>query len=342
MSKADDIHNAILARATQPATSRPAVAPGGRPFVAEAGQRLTEGLREENQRLKSERENGQLVLRIDPKRIRATEFINRDQRSLEDSDPQFAALKASLRTDGQETPICVRRVAGDPAADYEVVYGHRRHRACLVLDTEVPGGFPVLALLDAKTIESRALVLKMYRENELRDNPSAYEKGSSFKQWLSEGLFDEQRQIAEAIGVSHVLVTKYIQVADLPEYVVRAFGDPREISLRWAQELIQAIKAKPAKVREAAQRLAEISPRPAAALVARELIASAEAEKRTSSSREQSIKVDGRVALRVQRREGRLAIKFHQLSASAQREITEEIVELAERRVRERLKGPSA
>ena len=55
--------------------------------------------------------------------------------------------------------------------------------------------------------------------------------------------------------------------------------------------------------------------------------------------RTQAIKIDGRVALRLQRRDGRLTLKFYQLDKRAQREITEEILELAERRVRERLKG---
>jgi hypothetical protein len=45
------------------------------------------------------------------------------------------------------------------------------------------------------------------------------------------------------------------------------------------------------------------------------------------------------VALRLQRRDGRLTLKFYQLDKRAQREITEEILELAERRVRERMKG---
>ena len=81
--------------------------------------------------------------------------------------------------------------------------------------------------------------------------------------------------------------------------------------------------------------------RPEAGAVARALIASAEAvkESRNSPSREQAIKIDGRVALRLQRRDGRLTLKFYQLDKRAQREITEEILELAERRVRERMKG---
>lgn len=343
MSKTDDIHKAILARAAQPAAPRPGLAVGARPYVAEAGHRLAEGLREENQRLKAERASGHLVLRLDPKRVRATMFINRDERSFLESDPKFLSLKESIRTHGQETPIRVRPVTDDPAVDYEVVFGHRRHRACLALDAEIDGGFPILALLDSKASEARELVLKMYRENEEREEQCAFDKGRSFRQWLGEGLFTEQGELARAIGVSDATVTKYLQIAELPDFVLAAFEDPREISVRWSHDLVKALKTAPGRVEETAQRLANTSPRPAAASVARALVASADAprETRNSPSREQAVKIDGRVALRLQRRDGRLTLKFYQLDKRAQREITEEILELAERRVRERLKGTS-
>jgi ParB family chromosome partitioning protein len=341
MSKTDDIHRAILAKATQAPSPRAPSLPGAKPYVAEAGQRLAEGLREENQRLKAERVAGMLVLRLDPKRVRSTQFINRHERAFLESDPKFIELKDSLRLNGQEQPIRVRPVANDPTVDFEIVSGHRRHRASLALDAEIAGGFPLLALLDGKASESRDLVLKMYRENEERADLSAYEKGAMFRQWLSSGVFAEQGQLAAAIGVSDATVTKYLQIAELPSSVVAAFSDPRDIAVRWSHDLVKALKAQPAKVEEAAQRLANTSPRPDAGAVARALIASAEAtrEGRGSPSREQAIKIDGRVALRLQRRDGRFTLKFYQLDKKAQREITEEILELAERRVRERLKG---
>jgi ParB family chromosome partitioning protein len=341
MSKTDDIHRAILAKATQAPSPRAPSLPGAKPYVAEAGQRLAEGLREENQRLKAERVAGMLVLRLDPKRVRSTQFINRHERAFLESDPKFIELKESLRLNGQEQPIRVRPVANDPMVDFEIVSGHRRHRASLALDAEVAGGFPLLALLDGKASESRDLVLKMYRENEERADLSAYEKGAMFRQWLASGVFAEQGQLATAIGVSDATVTKYLQIAELPSSVVAAFADPRDIAVRWSHDLVKALKAQPAKVEEAAQRLTNTSPRPDAGAVARALIASAEAtrESRSSPSREQAIKIDGRVALRLQRRDGRFTLKFYQLDKKAQREITEEILELAERRVRERLKG---
>src|SRR5581483_998380 len=279
MSKTDDIHKAILARATQAPSPRVPSLPGAKPYVAEAGQRLAEGLREENQRLKAERAAGMLVLRLDPKRVRATEFINRHERAFLESDPKFIELKDSLRTNGQEQPIRVRPVTGEPGVDFEIVSGHRRHRACLVLDAETEGGFPIFALADGKASESRDLVLKMYRENEERADLSAFEKGTMFRQWLAGGVFAEQGELAAAIGVSDATVTKYLQIAELPPSVIGAFGDPRDIAVRWSHDLVKALKAHPSKVEEVALRLANTSPRPDASTVARALIASGEATK---------------------------------------------------------------
>src|SRR5271167_2793583 len=112
MSKTDDIHRAILAKATQAPSPRASVLTGAKPYVAEAGQRLAEGLREENQRLKAERASGMLVLRLDPKRVRATKFVNRDERAFLESDPEFIKLKDSIFTNGQKQPIQVRALAG--------------------------------------------------------------------------------------------------------------------------------------------------------------------------------------------------------------------------------------
>lgn len=343
MSKTDDIHRAILAKAAQVPTPRVATRPGAKPYVAEAGQRLAEGLREENQRLKAERESGVLVLRLDPKRVRATEFVNRDERSFLGNDPKFIELKESLRVNGQEHPIRVRPLSGAPDADFEIVSGHRRHRACLALDAELEGGFPLLALLDGKASEARDLVLKMYRENEERSDLSAYEKGMMFRQWLSVSVFADQAELAVAIGVSDATVTKHLQIAELPPSILAAFEDPRDIAVRWSHDLVKALKTNLVKAEEIAERLINTSPRPAANAVVRALVAAGESsrESRGSASREQAVKIDGRVALRLQRRDGHLTLKFYQLDKRAQREITEELFELAERRVRERLKGES-
>lgn len=316
MSKTDDIHRAILAKAAQAPAPRPAIPSGARPYVAEAGQRLAEGLREENQRLKAERAGGLLVLRLDPKRVRATEFINRDERSFLESDVKFLELKESLRLHGQEHPIRVRQVLNDPAADFEIVSGHRRHRAALLLDAEVEGGFPLYALLDAKAAESRDLVLKMYRENEERADLSPFEKGAMFQHWMDSGLFPTQRAIGEAVGQSEPNIAKYLGLAALPDHVVQAFGDPRVIALRWISELTRASRSAGDDFKRKATELARHRPAPApdavyAALTGVLSNAAAKAPGQHGSKRDaESVKEGNKVLFELSSREGQFGIRL--------------------------------
>ena len=146
MSKRDDINKAVLGGGT-PASSPTPLRALSVPFVARIAQAGAQGLLEENQKLKAERANGRVVLELDPKRVRVGNLSNRDERGLNIKDAPFLELKNDLARSGQEFPIKVRPVEGDPACEFEVVAGHRRLKACLDLDRETPGGFRVLAIL---------------------------------------------------------------------------------------------------------------------------------------------------------------------------------------------------
>src|SRR5580658_1894745 len=120
MSKREDINKAVLGDATA-APSPAALRPLSVPFVARIAQAGAQGLLEENQKLKAERSAGRVVLELDPTRIRFSEIANRDERSLNAKDAKFRELKADLAAAGQEIPIKVRAIEGDPDHEYEVV-----------------------------------------------------------------------------------------------------------------------------------------------------------------------------------------------------------------------------
>jgi len=128
-------------------------------------------------RLEAERAEGMVVLRLDPRRIRASSFANRHRKSLEAADPQLIALKSDIQRRGQLDPIRVRPIANENGVDYEIVYGHRRHAVCLALNGETEGGFPILALLDANAADAREHVLRMHSENFARSDLTPYEYG---------------------------------------------------------------------------------------------------------------------------------------------------------------------
>jgi len=231
-------------------------------FVGRVGLQQGLGFAAENERLKAERADGMVILRLDPKSIGNTKFANRHQRGLNTDDAAFKQLKASIRAHGQDTPIRVRPAADGGSKDYEIVEGHRRHAAILQLDKETDGGFLILARLDAKAAESKNLVLKMYRENAERADLSAYETGTMFMQWLAAGLFPTQRAIGDAIGQSEQNVGKYVGIAALPDYVLQAFRDPRAIAVRWSSELTKACRNPSDEFKRKAVDLARQKPEP--------------------------------------------------------------------------------
>lgn len=190
---------------------------------------------------------------IDPKLVEPSRFANRHEVNY--TGPEFAALRAEIESAGGNVqPIKLRSVAsavgGQPR--YEVVFGHRRHRACLEL------GLPVLAVID--NLDDRALFVEMDRENRARKDLSAWEQGMMYRRALQQGLFPSNRKLAEAIGVDLSALGKALALADLPGPLVQAFASPLGLQFRWAKPLAAALQAH----REAVLlRAAELAQQPA-------------------------------------------------------------------------------
>ncbi len=84
----------------------------------------------------------------------------------EDDGDGFETLKSSIKDDGQQVPILVRRAGTE--GRFEVIYGRRRLRACRELDLKVRAN--VQDLDDASALLAKGL------ENAARRNLSFYEK----------------------------------------------------------------------------------------------------------------------------------------------------------------------
>ncbi len=194
---------------------------------------------------------------IDPSWVAPSRFANRHESNY--AGPEYLALRAEIESAGGNVqPIKVRRLAAPGAGPvgFEVVFGHRRHRACLEL------GLPVLAVVD--NLDDRALFVEMDRENRVRKDLSAWEQGMMYRRALAQGLFPSNRKLAEAIGVDLSALGKALALADLPEAVVQAFRSPLALQFRWAKPLNEALRANPdAVLRRAADYAAQASACPA-------------------------------------------------------------------------------
>lgn len=306
-------------------------------FVGRAAQHVSAGeLQQRVKELEDERNSGGVILKLDPKQVGHSELANRDERSLQLSDPSFQRLYESIKTAGQDTPIVVRPAPPGSPHQYVIVEGHRRHSVGLLLDRETEGGWWVDARISVQAQDTKVHWLRMHRENYDRENLSPYEQGRMYMSALASGLFSSQEDLAKEIQVSRVLVLKYIQLASLPAEILVAFGDPRSIALRWGQELLRAHKANEAAVVAVSVQLANSDPRPSPPDVFRSLVKAGAPPVRKAQTREEAIKIAGQVAFRITSREGKLSLRFgKKVDRKLQRELLEEIKALTEKRIKE-------
>lgn len=185
--------------------------------------------------------------KLDPKFIRSSRWANRHEASF--CTAAFAGLKNDIeKAGGNVQPILVRPLAGH-AGEFELVFGHRRHRACLEL------GIPVLASIWEGELNDSELFAAMDRENRERADLSPYEQGQMYHRALEEGLFPAQRRLAEYLGVSHTWVRKALLVAQLPPAIVECFRSPLDITHRHAEKLNAALESDSRGVLKRAEKL---------------------------------------------------------------------------------------
>jgi len=332
MSKRDDLGKGVLAdlAALRAKGSVASILPARRvdPVPNTLAQEMSAGYIQTIARLKAERESGKVVLELDPKQVRASEQANRHALSLNGKDQDLLQLKADIVQQGQLEPIRVRPAAQGGAGAYEIVYGHRRHAACLALDAERPDGWKVLALLDAGAGEMRSHVLKMYQENAARKDLSAYEQGHMFQLWLEQKIFDSQSAIAGEIKVSRQLVSKYLKVIELPDEILRAFRDPRVIALRWIDELEPAITKDRAGILARAEKLAALTPALSAEEVFQGLLNGAPLprKERAPASESDTFQIGRDTIYKLSRKGKRVAFRFgNAVPSSLAREAVEEM-----------------
>jgi len=189
----------------------------------------------ENRRLTQELkswEGATPARRLDPALVEPSRWANRHDDSF--SSPDFEELKADIASAGGNVqPIKVRPVAGTER--YEIVYGHRRHRACKEL------GLPVFSIVES--LNETELFAEMDRENRLREDLRPYEQGEMYRKALDEKLFPSLRRLAEALGVNLSSASRAVNIARLPREVLDAFPSRLDIQFRWTEPLIEASKS---------------------------------------------------------------------------------------------------
>ncbi|MDD2809388.1 ParB/RepB/Spo0J family partition protein [Rhodoferax sp.] len=180
---------------------------------------------------------------MDPKIIKPSKWANRHEQSFSNED--FESLKKEIETSGGNIQPIKVRPSKSEAGTYELIFGHRRHRACLEL------GLDVLALVE--DMDDATLFCQMDRENRERSALRPWETGTTYARALDEGLFPSARKLAEAASIDLSQLGKALALARLPADIVAAFPSPLDLQYRWAAQLTQALQKDPELILERAK-----------------------------------------------------------------------------------------
>jgi ParB family chromosome partitioning protein len=196
--------------------------------VIGATQRSLNELRLERNRLQALVDAGG-VLELDPRSVDPSPFPDRLQ-DVDDAD--FSTFKKRFAEEGQKLPIAVRRHPTDEGR-YQIVYGHRRHRAAAEL------GVNIRAVLSE--LSDAELVVVQGIENSARLDLSWIER--ALFAWRMGGAAIKARDIRAALSIDDPELARMRSVLRIiPLDVIEAIGPagkvgrPRWIALAKAME----------------------------------------------------------------------------------------------------------
>jgi ParB family chromosome partitioning protein len=183
----------------------------------------------------------------------------------------------SFEKHGQLIPALGRRLRGNRDYDIELIYGARRLFVARHLNVPL--------LVDVREIADREGIVAMDLENRVRQDLSAFERGTSYDRWLREGHFSSQHEIANTLQVSAAQISRLLKLARLPKPIIEAFSKATDICEVWGAELANLLRDQVTEQRmvQAARSIALMAPRPSAEETYKQLCSAAKAATHTAT-----------------------------------------------------------
>ncbi|WP_371436159.1 ParB/RepB/Spo0J family partition protein [Polaromonas sp.] len=190
---------------------------------------------------------GSLIAKpLDPTLVSRSEYTNRHTDTF--FGPAFEELKLEIRgTGGNQVPGKVRPIPGTNPQQYLVVWGQRRHQACL------EEGLPFTAIIESLT--DKAAFKEADRENRAREDLRPYEQGMSYLKALEKKLYPSVRALADDLEVSASAAAMAVRLAKLPEVVLDAFPSRLDLQFRWTSDLSDTVEKEPELIESAAKEI---------------------------------------------------------------------------------------
>jgi ParB family chromosome partitioning protein len=183
-------------------------------------------------------------LLLDPARVRIWPGNARAYTHLSEENCR-ELIDSIVAEGGQKVPAVVRRVEGDPAHDYEVIAGTRRHWSISWLRSH---SYPELQFVaQVAQLDDEAAFRLADLENRARKDVSDLERARNYAGALADHYGNHLTRMAERLKLSKGWLSKMIKVAGIPDTVIAAFASPGDVQLKPAYALAQALDGKDVK-----------------------------------------------------------------------------------------------
>ncbi|MEG8223471.1 ParB/RepB/Spo0J family partition protein [Sphingomonas sp. HH69] len=194
-------------------------------------------------------------LLLDPARVRPWLGNARSYAHLSEASCR-ELIDSIVAEGGQKVPAVVRRIEGDPAFDYEVIAGTRRHWAISWLRAH---SYPDMQFLaQVAQLDDEAAFRLADIENRARKDVSDLERARNYADALKDHYGNHLTRMAERLRLSKSWLSKMLKVANLPDTVLDAFASPADVQLKPAYTLALALddQASAPAIRKEAARIA--------------------------------------------------------------------------------------
>ena len=137
--------------------------------------------------------------------------------------------------DGRGVVDCFSNDAESPT-EFEIVFGHRRHRACQEL------GLPVFCVIES--VRDTQLVKELVAENRAHTKAFSWRLAETLRRAVDNGLFPSVRRLAESLSQTVTETAVLLDMGRLPSFVRNRFGNA-SVSPALAAELVNSYRRNP-------------------------------------------------------------------------------------------------
>ena len=179
---------------------------------------------------------------VDPAKCRMWTYHNRDYAALDFE--RCKDLIESIKAQGkQEVPAIVRRIHGDPDHEFEVICGARRHWSVSWLREH---NYPnIRYLVEVRDLTDEEAFRISDLENRAREDLTDYERARDYLRALDIHYGGVQKDMADRLSVTPSWLSRYLELARLPDEIVAAFASPHDLRIKHVTQIKPLLKPLP-------------------------------------------------------------------------------------------------